>query len=338
MDSLYNNLRYWNSSPMTLVHIDPRDAELDKEDSLSDRYAFLLGEEMGIIRFVLDQEKLCDDMRRGYQRGLSLPARTSDIYLRKLLNLRRNAYTRKIPVSSALTKDYLKQVTVTVCPVSGVALTQGTLTDTDWSIDRLDNSLGYVPGNLCIMSSRVNRLKDCLEHWDFSSDVFEKLQKDGPEALNTPMDNGLLVVEYLRLASLTAGPYAISRGKVARYMPFAQAPSACCTVDTSVAALHIECARTRLEGRSYAKRVQLFKRLGSKYWQISNRLVSKLRLALSKGVHPADVWFDGEYATLLRDLTDQLLAVPMTPSGITADEAFNRIKVSTSSLTEFARH
>ncbi|MBF5007749.1 hypothetical protein ISG32_26225 [Diaphorobacter sp. NR2-3-3-1] len=337
MESLYNNLRYWSAAPSTLAHLDAVDAQMDREDSLSDRYAFLLGEDMGVVRFELDRDSLDDEMLRGYQRGLTFPARAADVYLRKLLTLRRNAYARRIPVSSVLTRDYLKSVAVTVCPVSGADLTQGTQTDSDWSVDRLDNTLGYVPGNLCVMSTRVNQLKDRLEHWELVNDVNEKLLKDGPQALNMVMDNGLHVIECLRLASLTAAPHAISRSQVARYMPFAQAPFAWCSIDTAVASIHLACARTLVPGRAYAKRVQFFKRLGSSYWQMSNRFVTQLRGELAKGVHPADMWLDGAHAMRLRELTDTLLATPMTLSGISSDEALAQIKVTVGFVGQFAR-
>ena len=120
-------------------------------------------------------------------------------------------------------------------------------------------------------------------------------------------------------------------------MPFAQAPSAWCTIDTLVAAIHLECARTLVEGRAYAKRVQLFKRLGSTYWQMSNRFVSRLRTDLSKGLHPADAWLDGEHAMRLRELTDKLMDTPMTLPGVDADLAFAHIKMNIGAVGQFTR-
>jgi hypothetical protein len=65
-------------------------------------------------------------------------------------------------MSSAITVDFIRSVDVPVCPVSGVVLTKSTQQPTDWSIERLENSLGYVPGNVCVVAKRVNALKGAL--------------------------------------------------------------------------------------------------------------------------------------------------------------------------------
>lgn len=47
------------------------------------------------------------------------------------------------------------------CPVLGIPLRRGQGTDDphSYSLDRIDNSRGYVPGNVAIISVRANRLK-----------------------------------------------------------------------------------------------------------------------------------------------------------------------------------
>ena len=337
MEYLFNELRFWDDCPPLMAELDAQDAILDREESLSERYAFQLGEDMGVLRFALDQEELDPQMRLGYQHGMKLPAKVSDVYLRKLLNLRRSAYDRGIPVSSALSREYLKSITVTVCPVSGVNLTQGTLTDTDWSVDRLDNQTGYVPGNLCIMSTRVNKLKDKAEHIDLADAALKCFLRDGPEALTQPLDNGLTVVEALRLASLTAAPYCFARGLGARYMPFAMAPTAWATIDAAVAGIHIGCARSRVEGQAYAKRVHLFKHLGNECWRKSNRLVQALRSALTRGEHPADMWFDGGNTVLLRELTDALMEGPVILPEMNLDQEIEKVMAGFSPIKQFSR-
>jgi hypothetical protein len=50
-----------------------------------------------------------------------------------------------------------------LCPVLGIKLENclgtGGRTDASVSLDRIDNSKGYVPGNVVVVSMRVNRIK-----------------------------------------------------------------------------------------------------------------------------------------------------------------------------------
>ncbi len=47
-----------------------------------------------------------------------------------------------------------------LCPVLGVKLTVGIRNSpTSPSLDRIDNTRGYVPGNVWVISARANRLK-----------------------------------------------------------------------------------------------------------------------------------------------------------------------------------
>lgn len=50
----------------------------------------------------------------------------------------------------------------TVCPVFGMPLRVSAEPQDPWaySLDRIDNSKGYVRGNVCVMSYRANRLKN----------------------------------------------------------------------------------------------------------------------------------------------------------------------------------
>jgi len=53
-------------------------------------------------------------------------------------------------------------VVPSVCPVLGIPLVvsaNGTPTDNSPSLDRFENSRGYVPGNVRVISMRANRIK-----------------------------------------------------------------------------------------------------------------------------------------------------------------------------------
>ena len=75
-------------------------------------------------------------------------------FIRKWLLLRLNAFKRKRVFDSRVTPEYLEQIDVTHCPITLVKLTHGQMAETDWSIDRIDNDAGYIPGNLIVTSSK----------------------------------------------------------------------------------------------------------------------------------------------------------------------------------------
>ena len=312
----FNPGRYWTDRPEFMAHLDAVDAQLDREDSLSARNAFLLGFDLG--RHRLDSAKDSEgrvrwphaEMERGYAHGLGLQAQRAEAYLRKLLGLKVRAFSRGIPVSSALTVDYLRSITVAVCPVSGATLTQGTLTGTDWSIDRLDNSLGYLPGNVAMMSTRVNVLKGEVDFETISGQALSTVTRLGPDGFAAELPSGLKVLEAFRMAALMAGPSGFTRGLLSRYSPFAMAPGAWATLDSVVAGIHVECARGIGSGPADVRRTALFKRLGANGWRLSNCLVVAMRTSLALGTHPADIWFDGDALRLLSDLMESFMSNP----------------------------
>lgn len=339
----FNQLRFWSDNPTVIGRFDATDAMMDREDSLSERHAFLLGAELGMNR--LDpcsgdgggEFWPCSAMEQGYNHGMKQPARRSDVYLRKLLNLKVNAYARGIPVSSALSVEYLRSITVTTCPVSGVDLTQGTRAGTDWSLDRLNNNLGYVPGNLCFLATRVNTLKGEGSFQAIADETQVILQREGPRGFGMTMSNGLIVLEGLRLASLMAAPAALSHGQLGNFAPFAMAPLAWSMLDAKVAGIHVACARTRLEGRAYALRQNHFKRLGRQTWRASNRLVEVIRAGLDRGAHSADLWFDVDALEGLRKVTEAILANPPEFEHVDSWELAASMSAGLSPIRQYAR-
>lgn len=79
----------------------------------------------------------------------------------KLLTYARSAAKNKKLVCT-LTKEDI--VIPKRCPVFGIPLffTEGRRTDNTPSLDRLDNSKGYVPGNVAVVSWRANNRKGDL--------------------------------------------------------------------------------------------------------------------------------------------------------------------------------
>lgn len=59
-----------------------------------------------------------------------------------------------------------------VCPVTGLTMerNRGKLDDNSYSLDRIDSNKGYIPGNVAVISSKANRIKN-----NFSLEELEKL-------------------------------------------------------------------------------------------------------------------------------------------------------------------
>lgn len=56
-----------------------------------------------------------------------------------------------------------------VCPVMGIPMTVGGARDNSPSLDRIDPSRGYVPGNVCVICYRANRIKP-MPPWTICAD------------------------------------------------------------------------------------------------------------------------------------------------------------------------
>lgn len=61
-----------------------------------------------------------------------------------------------------ITIEDIESVMVDVCPVLDIPLTVnelGSSRDNSYSLDRIDNNKGYVPGNIQIISGKANNMK-----------------------------------------------------------------------------------------------------------------------------------------------------------------------------------
>jgi hypothetical protein len=128
----------------------------------------------------------------------SLPA---DRFVRKWLQVRTNAWRRNRHVEVDFTVQLLRDIDRPTCPVSQVPFTYGTNTDSDWSVDRIDNDGGYTAGNIVLISARVNREKgtrSILELLMLGYGIEDaQLAKRLPP---TPPPGQLVAVEWQRLA------------------------------------------------------------------------------------------------------------------------------------------
>lgn len=91
--------------------------------------------------------------KHGYWRDAPMPHK----WLRRVLGskLRRNKWTTLF--------DHLKNTLPTHCPILGLELDytfEGPRQDNRPSLDRINNELGYIVGNVQVISWRANRLKN----------------------------------------------------------------------------------------------------------------------------------------------------------------------------------
>lgn len=70
---------------------------------------------------------------------------------------------RKKGIDFNITKEYIESIWNDVCPILGIPLkcNEGVHQDNSFSLDRIDNTKGYIEGNVMIISKRANMIKNC---------------------------------------------------------------------------------------------------------------------------------------------------------------------------------
>ncbi len=158
-----------------------------------------LGREIG-YEFARIGVRLPEDsalaLREGWSEGRQRYGDVQNVstrWQRKLLRLRASAWRRNRLVDPQVTPDYIQALQVRYCPITHLELTSGTGTETDATIDRVFNGGAYAVGNLAVMSMKANRAKANL----MPLEIVE-IAKRGTD------DEGLLAIEWMRLAALTS--------------------------------------------------------------------------------------------------------------------------------------
>ena len=117
--------------------------------------------------------------------------------VRKWLQLRLNAWRRGRAFEGVqVTPHYLRQIDASHCPVTRVALTHCTGTDSDASIDRVRNDAGYAAGNLAVMSAHANQAKGGSD-FDAALAAMRRAESAG-----AAVDGGLDAAAWARVALL----------------------------------------------------------------------------------------------------------------------------------------
>jgi len=139
------------------------------------------------------------EFREGYAAGQAKhKIKKSDRFVRKWLQIRYNALKRERVVDEKVTADFLKEIDVPICPVTLIELSHSKQTESDWSIDRVNNDGAYAPQNLIVISTKANKAKGAK-----TFDEVEKL------ALQNSVVEELEPKEWLRLAVLMQGACAV---------------------------------------------------------------------------------------------------------------------------------
>lgn len=183
-----------------------------------DRVAFALGEDYAFYALPLP-DAADEAMRRGHQSGMERFSRKRqpvDRFVKKWLQIRVGAWNRNRVFDLEVTPTELAIIDNKFCPVSGVELTHATGLDTDWSVDRLDNDGAYAWGNLVVLSSRVNKIKDDRSWQEVRSLAEASEAKHGLTALEWQklwrLVSTAVTVEDLKVVRECLEPATLPRG------------------------------------------------------------------------------------------------------------------------------
>ena len=241
-----------------------------------------LGHDLYLYRSHLAVDSLDASVREGFAFAAARRhARVRpDRFARKWLQLRCNAYARGRSFDDKVTPDLLCAIDVIECPVTRIGLTHGSMTDSDWSVDRLNNEAGYAANNLAVMSTRANKAK--------GQRTFDEVL--ALARLATPTD-GLSPVEWMRLASLMLGPCFATAPANAPLLPHIAPMTSHHLLLSGQQLQHVLCTQSATQAGKN-RLVKAFRCANS--LQVSVLRLGVLAEALHTGVkgldHACDVW------------------------------------------------
>jgi hypothetical protein len=120
-----------------------------------------------------------------------------DIFELKHLQLQHSAWKRGIYFDPTLTAAHLSEMCIYRCPITRKQMTSGLVAPTDWSVDRVNNAIGYTRRNIVVMSAEANVAKGALTAFDLA-DILKSGRTD--QIPNCTLDFASL----MRLAVMTA--------------------------------------------------------------------------------------------------------------------------------------
>lgn len=144
---------------------------------------------------------------------------------RKWLSLRLSAVKRGMVVDESVTPSFLQHIFDGRCPVTLELLDVAERSSKNPSVDRLVNELGYIAGNICMLSMRANRAK--------GDRTFEEVADHAQAGVFAA---GLAPMEWMRLTSLMYGAWARAYKRADPWlMPLAAIPGRGLFMSTSQA-------------------------------------------------------------------------------------------------------
>ncbi|MDP3878265.1 MAG: hypothetical protein Q8Q50_14910 [Methylobacter sp.] len=118
---------------------------------------------LDISRF---QDNHREQIRYGYEAAKmqKVSQKKPDLYEKKLITLRDRALVKGLEVSIS-TQDLVVKLEESKgrCPITLLPFTFAENKATDWSVDRIDNTCGYCPDNIVIVSVIANQAKSDLD-------------------------------------------------------------------------------------------------------------------------------------------------------------------------------
>ena len=177
-----------------------------------DKIGFDCGWDHAEYGVVIPNHLMVGTLADGYHFGLEKRGRSrpkeADRYVRKWLQLRRNAWRRERIFDDAVTPEYIRRIDVPYCPITRERLTYSTGEGSDWSVDRLVNDGGYARGNLVVMSTRANKAKDSLTTKQIVDRATKYDEDQKAFFLSSEPLEGMTAEETMRLYTLTMIPHA----------------------------------------------------------------------------------------------------------------------------------
>lgn len=224
----------------------------------------------------------------------------ADRFVRKWLQLRKNALRRRRAVAQNVSPDYLRKIDVDTCSITLARLTHGAMAPSDWSVDRLNNDGAYAAGNLAIISTRANTAKS-------NFDINEILERAWRWPSTERVD-GLRPVEWARLAALMYGPVFCEIGEYPYIPQVVELPPWVIRITQQEFQNALVMMLTK---RLYVENSKEIEQNIEKTFAFSQRillrrLVSLLREAIPNFEAPHDVWLDPTVNQMYLDFRETL--------------------------------